>query len=73
MVLGIAIVGGLFLGVAIGMLRDLLNRGIRASGQERHLSAEDGRIERPLSDAVRSDHQSEASAKAKPVRLTGSG
>jgi len=72
-VLGIAIGGGLLLGIAIAMLRDLLDRGIRASGLEHRLSTEEGRIERPLPDAVRPDHQSEASAKAKSVRLTGSG
>jgi uncharacterized protein involved in exopolysaccharide biosynthesis len=72
-VLGTSMVVGALLGIAIGMLRDLLDRGIRACGQEPRLSAEDGRIERPLPDAVRPDHQSEASAKAKPVRLTGSG
>jgi uncharacterized protein involved in exopolysaccharide biosynthesis len=70
-VLGIAIVGGLLLGIAIGLLRDLLNRGIRTSGKEPPLSAPDDRIERPVPDAVRPDHQSEA--KAKPVRFTGSG
>ncbi len=72
-VLGIAIGGGLLLGIAIAMLRDLLDRGIRASGLEHRLSTEKGRIERPLPDAVRPDHQSEASAKATSVRLTGSG
>jgi uncharacterized protein involved in exopolysaccharide biosynthesis len=36
-VLGIAIVGGLFLGIGIAMLRDLLDRGIRASGLEHRL------------------------------------
>jgi uncharacterized protein involved in exopolysaccharide biosynthesis len=72
-VLGTSMVVGALLGIAIGMLRDLLDRGIRASWQEPHLSAEDGRIERPVPDAVRSDHQSEASAKARSVRLTGSG
>jgi uncharacterized protein involved in exopolysaccharide biosynthesis len=72
-VLGTSMVVGALLGIAIGMLRDLLDRGLRASWQERHLSAEDGRIERPVPDAVRSDHQSEASAKARSVRLTGSG
>jgi uncharacterized protein involved in exopolysaccharide biosynthesis len=73
-VLGISTVGGLLLGVAIGMLRDLLDRGIFASGQEPRLSAQDdGIIERPVPDAVRPDHQSEASAKARAVRLTGSG
>jgi uncharacterized protein involved in exopolysaccharide biosynthesis len=72
-VVGIAIAGGLLFGLAIAMLRDLLDRGIRASGQDRRLSAEDGRIERPLPGAVRPDHQSEASAKATPVRVTGSG
>jgi len=72
-VLGIATVGGLLLGIGIAMLRDLLDRGIRASGQEPRLSAQDeGIIERPVPDAVRSDHQSEA-AKAKPVHLAGSG
>ena len=70
-VLGISIVMGGVLGIAIGVLRDLLGRGIRASGQEPQLGAEHGRIERPVPDAVRPDHQSEA--KAKPVRFTGSG
>jgi uncharacterized protein involved in exopolysaccharide biosynthesis len=73
-VLGISTVAGLILGVAIGMLRDLLGRGIFASRQEPRLSAQDdGIIERPVPDAVRPDHQSEASAKARAVRLTGSG
>ncbi|WP_024516070.1 Wzz/FepE/Etk N-terminal domain-containing protein [Bradyrhizobium sp. Tv2a-2] len=73
-VLGISTVGGLLLGVAIGMLRDLLARGIFASGQDPHpRTQDDGTIERPVPDAVRPDHQSEASAKARPVRLTGSG
>jgi uncharacterized protein involved in exopolysaccharide biosynthesis len=71
-VLGIAIGGGLLLGIAIAMLRDLLGRG-RASGLEHRLGTEDGGIERPLPDVVRPDPQSEASAKAKSVRLTGSG
>jgi uncharacterized protein involved in exopolysaccharide biosynthesis len=71
-VLGIAIAGGLLLGIAVGMLRDLSDR-IRASGQKTYPSAEDGRIELPLPDGVRPDHQFEASAKAKPVRLSGSG
>ncbi|WP_182872295.1 Wzz/FepE/Etk N-terminal domain-containing protein [Bradyrhizobium diazoefficiens] len=70
-VLGIAIVGGLLLGIAIALLRDLLNRGIRTSGQELPLGAPDERIERLAPDAVRPDHQSEA--KAKPVRFTGPG
>jgi uncharacterized protein involved in exopolysaccharide biosynthesis len=73
MVLGISIVGGLLLGIALGMLHDLLDRGIRASGQELWLGAQDDGIERPVPDAVRPDHQSEVSAKARPVRLTGSG
>jgi uncharacterized protein involved in exopolysaccharide biosynthesis len=72
-VLGIAIVGGLLLGIGIAMLRDLLDRGIRASGLEHRLSTEEGRIERPLPEAVRPDHQSEASATASPVRFTRSG
>jgi uncharacterized protein involved in exopolysaccharide biosynthesis len=71
-VLGMAIAGGLLLGIAIGMLRNLSDR-IRTSGQKTSPSAEDGRIERPLPDGVRPDHQFEASANAKPVRLTGSG
>ncbi len=68
-VLGIAIGVGLLLGIAIAMLRDLLG-GIRASGLEHRLSTEESRIERPLPNAVRPDHQSEASAKATSVRLT---
>jgi uncharacterized protein involved in exopolysaccharide biosynthesis len=72
-VLGTAIVGGLIFGIAIGMLRDLLHRRIRTSGQEPRLGAQDDGIERPLPDAIRVDHQSEASGKARPVRLTGSG
>jgi uncharacterized protein involved in exopolysaccharide biosynthesis len=71
-VLEIAIAGGLILGIALAILRDLLDR-IRASGLEPRLSTEEDRIERPLPGAVRPDHQSEASAKATPVRLTGSG
>lgn len=70
-VLGIAIGVGLLLGIAIAMLRDLLG-GIRASALEHRLSTEESRIERPLPNAVRPDHQSEASAKATSVRLTGS-
>jgi uncharacterized protein involved in exopolysaccharide biosynthesis len=69
-VLGIATVGGLLLGIAIGMLRDL-SQSIRTSGQEPRPSAQDDRIERPVADAVRQD--SEVSAKARTVRLTGSG
>jgi uncharacterized protein involved in exopolysaccharide biosynthesis len=72
-VLGIAIVGGLLAGIAIAMLRQLLGRGIRTSGQESRLSAPDDRIDRPLPDTVRPEYQSQASAKASPVRLTGSG
>jgi uncharacterized protein involved in exopolysaccharide biosynthesis len=72
-VVGIAIVGGLLLGIAIAMLRDLVDRGVRVSGLEHRLSTEEGRIERTLPDAIRPDHQSEASAKVTPVRLTGPG
>jgi hypothetical protein len=72
-VLGIAIVGGVLAGIAIAMLRQLLGRGIRTSGQESRLSAPDDRIDRPLPDTVRPEYQSQASAKASPVRLTGSG
>jgi uncharacterized protein involved in exopolysaccharide biosynthesis len=70
-VLGIAIAGGLLLGIAIGILRDLSE--ILAIGREPRLSAQDGGIERPIPDVVRPDHQSEASAKTRPARLTGSG
>lgn len=69
--LGISIVGGLLLGIAIGMLRDL-SRGIRTTGQEARLGVQDDGIERPLPDVSRPEHQSEP-AKARPVRLTGSG
>jgi uncharacterized protein involved in exopolysaccharide biosynthesis len=70
-VLGTAIVVGGLLGIAIGILRDLLE--ILAIGREPRLSAQDDGIERPIPDVVRPDHQSEASAKTRPVRLTGSG
>jgi uncharacterized protein involved in exopolysaccharide biosynthesis len=72
-VLGISIVAGVLLGIAIGVLRDLLDRRILATGREPRLSVQDGRIERPGPDSVRSDDQSEVSAKTRPVRLTGSG
>lgn len=68
----IAIVGGLLLGIAMGLLRDLYDR-IRTSGQKVRPGAEDGRIERSLPDELRPDHQFEASVKATSVRLTGSG
>ncbi|WP_271671399.1 Wzz/FepE/Etk N-terminal domain-containing protein [Bradyrhizobium sp. CCBAU 51627] len=71
-VLGVAIVAGLLLGLAIGIVRDLSDR-IRTSGQTIGPSAEDGRIERPLPNGIRRDHQLEASAEPKPVRLTSSG
>jgi uncharacterized protein involved in exopolysaccharide biosynthesis len=67
-VLGAAIVVGGLLGIAIGMLRDLLES--RAIGREPRLSAQADGIERPIPEP---DHQSEASAKTRPVRLTGSG
>src|SRR5262249_51211945 len=72
-VLGGSIVVGVLLGIAIGMLRDLADRGILAVGREPRLSTQDERIERPVPEAARPDHQSEASAKTRPVRLTGSG
>lgn len=72
-VLGAAIAGGLLLGIFIAMLRDRSNRGVRARELKHRLSTSEGRIERPLTDAVRPDHQSEASATAAPVRLTASG
>jgi uncharacterized protein involved in exopolysaccharide biosynthesis len=68
-VLGIAIVVGGLLGIAIGILRDLSET--LAIGREPRLSAQDD--ERPIPDVVRPDHQSEASAKTRPVRLTGLG
>ena len=71
-VLGLAIVGGLLLGVAIAVLRDLVRR-IRANELEHRLSTEEAWIDRPLPDAIRPGHQSEASARAASVRLTGSG
>jgi uncharacterized protein involved in exopolysaccharide biosynthesis len=37
-VLGIATVGGIFFGIAIGMLRDLLDKGIRTSGDGTRVS-----------------------------------
>jgi uncharacterized protein involved in exopolysaccharide biosynthesis len=70
-VLAIAIVVGGILGIAIGVLRDLSET--LAVGREPRLSAQDDGIERPIPDVVRPDHQSEASAKTRPVRLTGSG
>ncbi|WP_426424259.1 Wzz/FepE/Etk N-terminal domain-containing protein [Bradyrhizobium genosp. A] len=70
-VLGTAIVAGALLGIAIGILRDLST--LLAIGREPRLSAQDGGIERPIPDVVRPDHQSEASAKTRPARLTGSG
>jgi uncharacterized protein involved in exopolysaccharide biosynthesis len=69
-VLGIAVIGGLLLSIGIGVLRDLSARGLRTSGQDTRLGAQG---DRPVPDGVRPDHQSESSAKARPVRLTGSG
>ncbi|GLR86576.1 Wzz/FepE/Etk N-terminal domain-containing protein [Bradyrhizobium iriomotense] len=71
-VLVIAIVGGLLLGIAMGIVRDLSVR-IRTSGPNTRPSAEDDRTEQSLPDELRPDHQYEASAKAKSVRLAGSG
>lgn len=70
-VLGTAIVVGALLGIAIGIVRDLLE--ILAVGREPLLSAQDDAVDRPIPEVVRPDHQSETSAKARPVRLTGSG
>ena len=70
-VLGIAIVVGALLGIAIGILRDLSE--ILGIGREPRPSAQNDGIERPIPDVVRPDLQSEASAKTRPVRLTGSG
>lgn len=72
MVLGIGAVAGVLLGIALGMLRDLLDRGFRVSGQEPRLSAQGDGIERSVPDAIRPDHLPETSATARPVRLTGS-
>lgn len=71
-VLGLAAVVGVLLGVGLGMLGDLVDRGFRISRQEIGLSA-DRAIERSTPDAIRPDHQPEASLQARPVRLTGSG
>jgi hypothetical protein len=62
-VLGIAIVVGGLLGIAIGILRD--RSEILAIGREPRLSVQDDGIERPIQDVVRPDHQSEASAKTR--------
>ena len=70
-VLGAAIVVGAHLGIAIGILLDLLL--ILSVGRQSRLSAQDEGLERPIPDAVRPDHQPETSAKTRPVRLTGSG
>lgn len=70
-VLGIAIVVGVLLGIAVGILRDLSE--ILAIGREPRLSAQDDWIERPIQEAVRPDQLSDASAKTRPARLTGSG
>jgi len=63
-VLAIAIVVGALLGIAVGVLRDLSET--LAIGREPRLGAQDDGIERPISDVVRPDHQSEASAKTRP-------
>ncbi len=67
-VLGIAIVIGGLLGVAIGLLRDVSET--LAIGRDSPLSAPDDEIECPIPEP---DHQPETSAKTRPVRLTGSG
>jgi uncharacterized protein involved in exopolysaccharide biosynthesis len=69
-VLGAAIIVGLLLGIAIGILRDLSE--ILAIGREPRPSAQVDGIERPIPDVVRPGLQSEASAKTRPARLTGS-
>ncbi|WP_128970889.1 Wzz/FepE/Etk N-terminal domain-containing protein [Bradyrhizobium tropiciagri] len=71
-VLGIAIVGGLLLGLAIAVLLDLLNGRMRFAAWDLLTGHDDG-IERSVSDAVRPELQSDASTKTRPVRLTGSG
>jgi uncharacterized protein involved in exopolysaccharide biosynthesis len=72
-VLGAAIAVGGLLGIAIGMLRDMLDRGTLVIWRQPCPSAQDDSIERPIPDAVRPHDQSEALAKTRPVRLTGSG
>jgi uncharacterized protein involved in exopolysaccharide biosynthesis len=67
-VLGISIVAGLLLGVAIGMLRDLSGRSIAARGEETRRSSQEDRAERPVLNAARPDRLSEAS-----LRLTDPG
>jgi len=71
-VLGIAIVGGLLLGLAFAVAQDLIDGHMRFGAWDL-LRAHDDRAEWPVSDTVRPDHQSETSAKTRPVRLTGSG
>ncbi|WP_194462872.1 Wzz/FepE/Etk N-terminal domain-containing protein [Bradyrhizobium sp. CCBAU 53340] len=70
-VLGAAIFAGALLGIAFGILRELSE--ILAIGREPRLSAQDDWIEGPIPDVLRSDHQSEISAKTRPARVTGSG
>ncbi|WP_373851945.1 Wzz/FepE/Etk N-terminal domain-containing protein [Bradyrhizobium sp.] len=72
MVLGIALLGGLLLGLAFAVLQDLMDGHIQFAAWDL-LRAHDDRAEWPVSDTVRPDHQSEASTKTRPVRLTGSG
>jgi len=71
-VLGIALLGGLLLGIAFAVLQDLMDGNIHFGGWDL-LRAHDDGAEWPVSDTVRPDHQSEASTKTRPVRLTGSG
>ncbi|MBR0935663.1 Wzz/FepE/Etk N-terminal domain-containing protein [Bradyrhizobium jicamae] len=72
LVLAIAIVGGLILGGAFGILLDLADGSIRISGYESRLSLQDGGIERSGPGGIRPDPQSEASTTTRPVRLTSS-
>lgn len=72
-VLGIALLGGLLLGLAFAVLQDLMDGHMRIAALDLLLGHDD-RAEWPVSDAVRPDPQSEAATKTRPVRLTtGSG
>lgn len=72
-VLVISTIVGLLLGVLIGMLRDRSSQGIGAREHGSRLSVQDDGIERPVPNGPRPEQSEASSAKARPVRLTGSG
>ncbi|MHC2258096.1 uncharacterized protein involved in exopolysaccharide biosynthesis [Bradyrhizobium embrapense] len=71
-VLGIALLGGLLLGLAFAVLQDLMEGHIQFAAWDLLRGHDDG-AEWPAPDTVRPDHQSETSTKTRPVRLTGAG